>query len=89
MVANGESGLLYAADDLTALARLLRQLHDDAPLRKRLGAQGRDRVLEKFSIERMAAAYRTLLETSTAEAPVRYPSDRVDITDSSRKFTTR
>jgi len=53
-VADGETGLLVAPGDAAALAAALRTLAADAALRARLGAAGRDRVLARYSVARMA-----------------------------------
>ncbi len=60
-VAEGETGLLVPPEDATALADALRILIDDPNLRRRMGAAGRRRVQERFSVERMVAAYRRFL----------------------------
>jgi glycosyltransferase involved in cell wall biosynthesis len=53
-VADGETGLLVAPGDPAALAAALRRLAGDATLRARLGAAGRARVLDRYSVARMA-----------------------------------
>jgi glycosyltransferase involved in cell wall biosynthesis len=61
----GLTGLQVAPGDAAALARSLRRLLDDEPLRSRLGAAGRARWAELFTAEAMAdqtvALYRRLL----------------------------
>jgi glycosyltransferase involved in cell wall biosynthesis len=52
----GETGLLAPPKDPRALALALRQLWEDQELRLRLGRQGRAMVVQKFSLEQMAAA---------------------------------
>ncbi|MDP3288911.1 MAG: glycosyltransferase [Methyloversatilis sp.] len=65
-VADGVSGLLIDPGDVAALTATLRRLLDDAPLRRRLGAAGRARILADFSVDAMVegnlAIYRRLLE---------------------------
>jgi len=46
---DGETGLLVAPDDPGALAAAIGRLLDDAELRARLGAAGRERVLTRFT----------------------------------------
>jgi glycosyltransferase involved in cell wall biosynthesis len=46
---DGESALLVPPGDASALATAILRALDDAPLRARLGAAGRDRVLERFT----------------------------------------
>ncbi len=53
-VAHEESGLLVPPAEPPALARALARLARDAPLRARLGAGGRARVLARFTAEQMA-----------------------------------
>jgi glycosyltransferase involved in cell wall biosynthesis len=56
----GEAGSLVPPRDPDALAAALLALLRDPELRAELGRNGRARVEERFSIERMIAAYRTL-----------------------------
>ena len=46
---SGETGLLVTPDDPDALAGAIRQLLDDPELRARLGAAGRERVINPFT----------------------------------------
>jgi glycosyltransferase involved in cell wall biosynthesis len=48
---SGETGLLVEPNDPDALVGAIRQLLDDAALRERLGAAGRQRVIERFTWE--------------------------------------
>jgi len=48
---SGETGLLVEPNDPDALVGAIRQLLDDAELRARLGANGRRRVMERFTWE--------------------------------------
>jgi glycosyltransferase involved in cell wall biosynthesis len=52
LVADGETGLLFAAGDVDALARALTRLAGDGGLRRKLGDGGRARAERLFSIER-------------------------------------
>ncbi len=67
---DGVTGLLVPPGDPAALASGIVQALDDAGLRARLGAAGRDRVMSKFtwraSAEGSIAAYRRLLGTGVA-----------------------
>ena len=62
---DGETGLLVTPDDPEALAAAIRRLLDDAELRSRLGAAGRERVISRFTWEvtaaGTAACYRSIL----------------------------
>lgn len=57
LVVDGETGLMLEVDDRTALAAALARLAGDADLRRRLGGQGRRRVVERFSWRAVATAY--------------------------------
>jgi glycosyltransferase involved in cell wall biosynthesis len=63
---DGETGLLVAPDDPGALAGAIAQLLDDAGLRARLGAAGRERVVRRFTWQVTAAGtaecYQAMLE---------------------------
>lgn len=60
LVVDGETGLMVPSDDAPALAAALARLTADRGLRVRMGAQGRARVLERFSWRAVAAAYHDL-----------------------------
>jgi glycosyltransferase involved in cell wall biosynthesis len=51
----GDAGLIVPENDIEALGAALRHLYEDADLRRRLAAAGRERVLARFSNERIAA----------------------------------
>ena len=59
-VRDGETGLLVPAEDPGALADAIRRLLADAELGRRLGEQGRRRVLERFTADHMAQAFERL-----------------------------
>lgn len=52
-VADGETGMLVTAKDASQLQGQLRRLILDAQLRRRLGAAGRRRFLEQFTVDKM------------------------------------
>lgn len=64
---DGESGLLVPPHDDEALADAIVTLLRDGELRRRIGATGRQRVMEEFSVDRMVdrtlAVYQTRLAT--------------------------
>ena len=64
-VRDGETGLLVEPGDAQALADAIRSLLGDAERRREMGCQGRHRVEQQFSAERMVegnlAVYRELL----------------------------
>jgi glycosyltransferase involved in cell wall biosynthesis len=51
----GDAGLVFHENDEQELAGHLRRLMDDPSLRKTLGRCGRERVLERFTYEKVAA----------------------------------
>ncbi len=53
MVLDGQTGLLVPPSNAPALADALVRLAADAPLRDKMGALGRQRVCEHFSLSRM------------------------------------
>ncbi len=53
LVIDGETGLLVGPDDVGAMADAMRRLTSDSALRSRLGAAGRQRFVEHFTVERM------------------------------------
>lgn len=56
VVIPGETGLLVPPKDPHALARAVRELMEQPALRRKMGQQGREMVVEKYSLEQMAAA---------------------------------
>jgi glycosyltransferase involved in cell wall biosynthesis len=56
----GETGLLVPPNDPAALAAAIRQLLDDAQLRRRMGARGRRLVLSRFTAAHMARSFSEL-----------------------------
>lgn len=60
LVVDGETGFLLPVDDVAALAAALERLAADPDLRRRMGAAGRARAVERFSWAAVATAYRAL-----------------------------
>jgi len=56
-IESGTHGLLAPPGDQAALATALRQLLTSAELRARLGAAGRDRAADRYSVAGMVDAY--------------------------------
>jgi glycosyltransferase involved in cell wall biosynthesis len=50
-------GTLVKPRDVAGFTAAIRQLLDDTPLRRRLGAKARERVLEEFRLDRCIASY--------------------------------
>ncbi|MHB8067758.1 MAG: glycosyltransferase family 4 protein [Desulfobaccales bacterium] len=56
VIRTGETGLLVPPKDATALAAALRQLWEQPARRAEMGQRGRELVVQKYSLEQMAAA---------------------------------
>jgi glycosyltransferase involved in cell wall biosynthesis len=65
VILEGETGLLSPPKDPEALALAMARLMGDGPLRERLGRQGRNLVVEKYSLERMAARVEAVYDGAT------------------------
>ena len=72
LVQHGVSGLVVPVADAAALAAAIRMVHDDAALRRRLGAAARERIGRDFRIEdtiaKTLALYRNLVGRSGVPA---------------------
>lgn len=53
----GKTGLEVAPRDVTGLREAMDRLSSDVDLRRRMGAAGRKRVLERFTLEKMLSGY--------------------------------
>jgi glycosyltransferase involved in cell wall biosynthesis len=60
VIADGRSGILVEPMDPTALAKAIIRLLENAPLRARMGAEGRKIVQEKFDVGRTVPALESL-----------------------------
>ena len=73
---SGETGLLVEPNDADALVGAIRQLLDDAALRERLGAAGRQRVMSRFTWQvtarGTAACYDAILRHEPLPAAMRF-----------------
>jgi glycosyltransferase involved in cell wall biosynthesis len=65
LVVPDETGYLFPVGDRATLVRCTQRLADDAALRQRLGAAGRERIVREFGVQQMvdrfAALYRAAL----------------------------
>jgi glycosyltransferase involved in cell wall biosynthesis len=65
MIRDGVDGLLVPASDLEALVAALARLMDDEKLRKKLGKNGRKRIVERYNltrnVERLARIFNQLI----------------------------
>ncbi|HTX87207.1 MAG TPA: glycosyltransferase [Candidatus Nanoarchaeia archaeon] len=60
IIADGQDGLLFEPGNSAELARKIKSLQADPALRERLGKNLQDKILEKFSIEKMVKQYEDL-----------------------------
>ena len=67
-VTDGVTGLIVPPRDVPALGGALARLRDDAALRARLGAAGRDRAVADFGIERMLASMEAVFRSVIDQA---------------------
>lgn len=65
LVAHGETGYLVPGGDRIALAARLRALDAQPDLARRLGAAGRQRLRERFTLARMIAGYEAVYAEAT------------------------
>jgi glycosyltransferase involved in cell wall biosynthesis len=68
IVRHEREGLLYPSGDLTALVNRIGKLAADASLREKLGASGRDRVVDRYSWSAHCAALDALLRRASRAA---------------------
>jgi glycosyltransferase involved in cell wall biosynthesis len=71
IVSDGESGLLFPSGDAAALAAALDTLLASADLRASMGARGRVRAVERFSLPSMVSALEAVYERLAAPPPER------------------
>ena len=62
----GEAGIVVPPRDVRAIAAACAELLGNPELRRQLGAQARERVLEHFTLERSIEAYREVYEEALA-----------------------
>jgi glycosyltransferase involved in cell wall biosynthesis len=67
----GVTGLEVPIRDVEALADAMRTLSQDAALRERLGAAGRNRVRDRFTVAAMAEAHLELYRRVRAPSSAR------------------
>jgi glycosyltransferase involved in cell wall biosynthesis len=65
VVADGQTGYIVERDDIPAMTQKVQRLLEDAVLRRRLGAAGRERAMARFGLDRLLCdldgLYRDLL----------------------------
>jgi len=71
IIQNGKTGILVEPNHVVALAEAIAGLSSDAPLRSRLGEQGRRRVIENYSIEANIAAHEAMYRRLAGEVAAR------------------
>lgn len=68
LIRDGIDGLLVAPSDEFSLAEAIARLMDDADLRKRIGAAGRARVIEKYNLRKNVAILAGVFREHLADA---------------------
>lgn len=71
LVCHGEHGFLHSPDDTDDMAASVLRLLGDAPLRERLGAAGRQRILQDFTLKKLGDRVVQRYEEILAETPRR------------------
>jgi glycosyltransferase involved in cell wall biosynthesis len=74
LVAHGETGLLVAPGDTSALAQALEELIRNSELRSRYGRAGRVRIEQHFRIEHTVVPLLQLFETASTKSGQRHAS---------------
>jgi glycosyltransferase involved in cell wall biosynthesis len=67
-VRDGIDGYLVPPRDADAMAAALGRLAGDGPGRRRMGASGRARVCDAFTLDRQVAEFRTLYNAAMGNA---------------------
>ena len=70
-VADGQTGLLFAAGNVLVLTELLIKMIDDDVLRHQLGSAAKERALKDFNSQRITAAMMQLYDALLESSPVR------------------
>lgn len=77
----GENGFLSDGGvDMGSLARDMRRLMEDAPLRRKMGARARELFLNRYSNRQIFDAWEALLREAAAERPNRPPPSQAEVT---------
>ena len=66
LIEDGAQGLVAPLRDQRGIARALLRLLGDAPLRSRMGAAARQRVIANYSVEKIVARYESLFSETLA-----------------------
>jgi glycosyltransferase involved in cell wall biosynthesis len=67
LVSHGESGFLVPAGDAEAIAQAILYLVRNSEVARAMGHRARERVITRFSVERMVQQYQTLYEQTLGE----------------------
>jgi glycosyltransferase involved in cell wall biosynthesis len=69
LIDDGNTGYLVPPSDVAALTKSLRLLILDSELRQAMGAAGRKRALEHFSVDRMVAEIEAIYDSLVPQPP--------------------
>jgi len=75
VIDNGQSGWLIRTGDHEALASILMRLASEADLRRSYGAAARQRIVERFSLDRMLNDYKELYLELVARRGIKVPTN--------------
>jgi sugar transferase (PEP-CTERM/EpsH1 system associated) len=67
LVTNGKTGFLFDLDNLDELVGILEKLIKDTALRKETGRQAKEKMLKKFSLEKMVENYESFYMKALSE----------------------
>jgi glycosyltransferase involved in cell wall biosynthesis len=78
IVETGRNGFLFPIGNYTAAANAISRLHADRDLLERMSIAAKEMVLNRFSIERMAARYNDVIATTLTDRPQLSPVLRME-----------
>lgn len=82
---NETAGLLVPASNSDALAAAILRLAENEPLRRSMGENGRQEVMNRFTVEKMAGEYMEFYETAVAKTQVPNTNIQVNSNDQNPK----
>jgi glycosyltransferase involved in cell wall biosynthesis len=67
LITSGDQGLLVPVDDKNAIATAINRLLEDESLRESMGRSSRKRVLDHYSIDKVAQRYETIIRQAVGQ----------------------